>query len=175
MNILIPGSVSAMQSYIPDYTSFCTGELNAIRKQECFSLQSFLRKGVSLGYVGSILNLKNLKNPEPQTGRYLGGGGWRVRAAKLPPRVRPFQPSNSTLQPRTIRAATPAQLGYFVLFLFSSRMKATQLSKLGPHTHVPSTECFYHRASPYKCFFIPSHPPISTRHNSSEFSPAGTQ
>ena len=101
----------------------------------------------------------------------MGGGGWRVRAEKLPPRVHPFHSSNSTLQPRTIQAATPAQLG---LFLCSSRMKATQLNKLVPHTHVPSTEWFYQRVSLYKCFFIPSHPPMSTfnstRRNSSKFS-----
>ena len=30
------------------------GELNAIRKQKMLSLQSFLRKGMPLGYVGRI-------------------------------------------------------------------------------------------------------------------------
>ena len=34
------------------YTSLCTAKLNAIRKQKMLSLQSFLRKGVSLGHVG---------------------------------------------------------------------------------------------------------------------------
>jgi hypothetical protein len=36
------------------YTSLCTGELNAIRKHECFSCFPFYVKGVSLGYVGRI-------------------------------------------------------------------------------------------------------------------------
>ena len=42
-------------THYPLYTSLCTGELNTIRKHKCFellSLQSFLRKGVSLGRVG---------------------------------------------------------------------------------------------------------------------------
>ena len=34
------------------YTSLCTGELNAIRKHNCFLCSAFYVKGVSLGYVG---------------------------------------------------------------------------------------------------------------------------
>ena len=34
------------------YTSLCTGELNAIRKHDCFFCSPFYVKGVSLGYVG---------------------------------------------------------------------------------------------------------------------------
>ena len=37
----------------PD-TSLCTGELNAIRKHNCFLCSPFYMKGVSLGYVGRI-------------------------------------------------------------------------------------------------------------------------
>ena len=48
------------------YTSLCTGELNAIRKgdpkEQMVSLQSSLRKGVLLSYVGLNLNQKDLKN-----------------------------------------------------------------------------------------------------------------
>ena len=36
------------------YTSLCTGELNAIRKHNCFLCSPFYVKGVSLGYVGRI-------------------------------------------------------------------------------------------------------------------------
>jgi len=43
---------AASTLHYPFYTSLCTGELNAIRMQKLLSLQSFLRKGVSLGYVG---------------------------------------------------------------------------------------------------------------------------
>ena len=45
------------------YTSLCTGELNAIRKQKCFILQFFLRRGVVLGYVGRNDNLKEGSEP----------------------------------------------------------------------------------------------------------------
>ena len=44
-------------------TSLCTRELNAIRKQKKMRyLQTFLWKGVSLGYVGENYNLKDLKS-----------------------------------------------------------------------------------------------------------------
>ena len=36
------------------HTSLCTGELNAIRKHDCFLCSPFYVKGVSLGYVGRI-------------------------------------------------------------------------------------------------------------------------
>ena len=39
-------------THYPLYTSLCTGELNAILEAKMLSLQSFLRKGVSLGHVG---------------------------------------------------------------------------------------------------------------------------
>ena len=39
------------------YTSLCTGELNAIRKHNCFLCSPFYVKGVSLGYVGRIETL----------------------------------------------------------------------------------------------------------------------
>ena len=40
------------------YTSLCTGELNAIRKHNCFLCSPFYVKGVSLGYVGRIKTLR---------------------------------------------------------------------------------------------------------------------
>jgi len=64
----------------PLYTSLCTGELNAIRKQKCFSLQSFLRKGVSLGYVGSIFNLKDLKDVGPVPSVWSGSSRLLLRS-----------------------------------------------------------------------------------------------
>ena len=46
----------------PLFTSLCTGELNAIRKQKGFLCRSFLRNCVSLAYVGRNQNLKDLKD-----------------------------------------------------------------------------------------------------------------
>ena len=46
----------------PLYTSLCTGELNAIRKHQCFLCIPFDVKGVSLGHAGRNLNLKDLKD-----------------------------------------------------------------------------------------------------------------
>ena len=36
------------------HASLCTGELNAIRKHNCFLCSPLYVKGVSLGYVGRI-------------------------------------------------------------------------------------------------------------------------
>ena len=51
MNLNTPGE----PTLCPLCTRLCTGELNAIRKQKGFLCRSFLRKGVSLGYVGAKL------------------------------------------------------------------------------------------------------------------------
>ena len=53
LGILLPVRHPRATHY-PLYTSFCTGELNAIRKHKCFLCSPFYVKGVSLGYVGRI-------------------------------------------------------------------------------------------------------------------------
>ena len=45
------GRSPPLSPLVHDYTSLCTGELNAIRKHNCFLCSPFYVKGVSLGYV----------------------------------------------------------------------------------------------------------------------------